>query len=273
MQRRTAARSERSSGRGPIETGLRTLVQYILVFGLLIAGWEIVELWLRPSALALPGPEAVLSALIGMVESGFEGISFETNIVESALRLALGLALSIVVGVPLGIMMGRSRWLRGVITPFITLFRPVPPFAWLAVVVVWFGIGELSKVVIVFAGTVTILVLNSLDGALRGPVQLIDAARTLGASRRQTLARVILPAALPQILAGLRVALAVGWSMLIAAEFFGAQAGIGVMILQSSAYLRTDQTFAAILILAILGAITDRAIALPQRRVAVWATK
>ncbi len=250
---------------GPIR-GLAAAVAVIAVWELLVAITN------QPSAV-FPPPDTVARTLQALAADGFSNADLSSHIGRSLARVALGLLASLAVGVPIGFLMGRSTLLRRALTPFITLFRPIPPFAFLAILIVWFGIGETSKVLVIFLGCVTIVALSTLDGVLRMPAEYREAALTLGANRRQVFLRVVMPGTLPQILNGTRVALAVAWTALIAAEWVGTQEGVGAIILQSSKFLRTDQALAGIVILGIFGALTDRLIVLLQHVSTDWASR
>lgn len=235
--------------------------------------WTIVVHILNPSPISFPSPTRVWDTARGMLKNGFEGTSLLGHIWASTRRVGIGFALSVIVGVPLGVAMGTNEMARRVSTTYIALFRPVPPFAWLAILVVWFGIGEVPKVLIIFVGSVTIIALNTMDGVRRVPRQFQEAAQSLGASRRQVFRFILVPAAVPQILNGARVALLVAWTAVLAAELVAATAGIGVIILDSSNYLRTDQAFVGIFIIALCGGISDWVIGRIQKSVEPWGNR
>jgi taurine transport system permease protein len=249
------------------------VVRSSVTLAVVIALWGLFVAVKAPSPLAFPSPARVLLAARQMITAGFEGAGLLGHIAASCRRVGLGFALSLAVGVPLGLAMGVSRLIRGVVTPSFALFRPVPPFAWLAILVVWLGIGEAPKILIIFVGSVTIVALNTMDGVRRVPPQFGESARTLGASRFQVFRHVLVPAALPQIISGARVALLVAWTAVLAAELVAARAGIGVIILDSSNYLRTDETFVGIFLIAICGGITDWIAGRLQRTIEPWANR
>lgn len=248
-----------------------SLLQTAIVLATTAAVWQIYVLTFRPSILALPSPIQVATALIELVETGFNGIPLTMHVGISLFRVTAGFLASLAIGIPVGLAMGSSAVTRRVATPLIVLFRPIPPFAWLALLVLWFGIGELPKVILIWTGCFTIMALSTMDGVLRVPPQLGDAARCLGANRRQVFLRVVIPSSLPQILDGARVALATAWGFLIAAELVAAEAGIGNVIITSKAFLRGDQTLAAILVLGFFGVLTDLIVVAVQKRTTGWA--
>lgn len=253
--------------------GLHPAVRSVLAALAVIAVWQLIVVVSKPSPLALPSPLEVWRALTGMAANGFEGSSLQLAIGLTAMRVAIGFVAACLGGVVVGAAMGVSRPIRAVVSPYITLFRPVPPFAWLALLIIWFGIGEFPKVLLIFLGSVTVVALATMDGVSRVPPEYREAGRVLGASRRQLFSRVVLPAALPQILSGARVALIVAWSGVIAAELVAAKAGIGVIILDSSNYLRMDETFAGIILLSACGAFTDWLMGALQKAVAPWGNR
>jgi len=241
-----------------------------LVLASFIGVWNVLSARLDLPPALFPSPYAVWIAFDQLAAVGFNNISLSTHILASVARILSGYVSGLALGVPLGVLMGYSSMLRRAITPFIALIRPLPAFAYVAVLIVWFGIGEAAKVLVVFVGACTIMALSTMDGVLRIPQVYHDAGRALGANRLQILLTITMPGALPQILDGARVALAQSWTCVIAAEFVAAAAGIGVIVLQSADYMRTDQTVAGLIALGIIGGITDQLLAILQRPVAAW---
>jgi taurine transport system permease protein len=239
----------------------------------LVAVWQAYVSNFKPSPIAFPSPAAVAEAAWQILDRGFVDYSLAEHVLASVHRLLPAYASALLVGLPSGYLMARLPFFRRMFTPFITLFRPLPSFAWLALIVVWLGFGEASKIAVVYVATVTIITLGTIDAVLRVPPEYLDAARAMGARGRTLVTRVTLPAALPQILSTARVALTVGWAALIASELVAAKAGIGVIIIQSARFLRTDQTFAGLVLLAVIGGLTDRLMAALERRVAPWANR
>jgi taurine transport system permease protein len=248
---------------------VRSLVCLITV----VITWAVVVHILKPSPISFPSPARVWDTARTMLKDGFEGTSLLGHVWASTRRVGIGFGLSLVVGIPLGVAMGTNELIRRISTTYIALFRPVPPFAWLAILVVWFGIGETPKVLIIFVGSVTIIALNTMDGVRRVPRQFQESGQALGASRLQVFRFILVPAAVPQILNGARVALVVAWTAVLAAELVAATAGIGVIILDSSNYLRTDQAFVGIFLIAICGGITDWVIGRIQKAVEPWSNR
>lgn len=152
------------------------------------------------------------------------------HLARSTTRILLGFALSAVVAVPLGIAMGLFPVLRAAVTPLVSFLRPLPSISWVPLAMIWLGAGEAQKLAIVFMGTFCAALVHTVDATLRVDPDLIKAARNLGADRRALLFRVLLPAALPNIVSGLKVVLAIGWTCVISAEVVGTQEGLGALI-------------------------------------------
>lgn len=247
----------------------QTLIRVLAV----LAIWQAYIVLLQPTPIAFPSPLAVWRAVVGIIDRGFVDYTLGEHVLASVSRLVPAYLLALAVGIPVGYLMARLDFFRRMITPFITLFRPLPSFAWLALIVVWLGFGEASKIAVVFVAAVTIVILGTLDAVMRVPDVYLDAARVMGTPPAKIVTHVTIPAATPQILASARVALTVSWAALIASELVAANSGIGVIIIQSARFIRTDQTFAGLIFLAIIGGLTDRAMSFLESRVAPWANR
>lgn len=200
--------------------------------------------------LFLPGPAAVLDKLVSVAGDGFVGATLAEHLAASLGRIALALLAAVCTGVPIGIGLGLSPVLRGALDPVIEFYRPIPPLAYLPLVVIWFGIDEVSKVLIIFLAMFGPIAIATAAGVRGVPRLRIDAARSMGAARRHVVALVILPNALPDILTGVRIGLAAGWSTLVAAELVAATRGIGFMIQSASQFLVTDIVVLGIFVIA-----------------------
>lgn len=204
--------------------------------------------WVPP--LFLPSPEAVAGAAVqawrGQIQGGEPLLA---HLQWSAIRVFGAFALAAVTAVPVGIAMGVSRVARGVFDPPIEFYRPLPPLAYLPLIVIWFGIDETAKVLLIYLACFAPIALAARAGVRSASTEQINAAASLGASRVQIVWHVIVPAALPEILVGLRIAIGFGWTTLVAAEMVAATVGLGQMVLNASNFLRTDLVVAGILII------------------------
>jgi taurine transport system permease protein len=177
----------------------------------------------------LPSPGDVLHAGRLTLADG----ELLTDVVVSARRVFLGFALAAIVAVPLGIVMGVWRAAKAVMDPFVSLLRPLPSITWIPLSILWLGIGEMQKVAIVFMGSWIYILLYTVESTRRVDPLLIRAARNLGASDIAVMREVILPGALPGIITGLKVTLAISWSCVLTAEMIAAQNGLGALIWQA----------------------------------------
>ncbi|MFR0436865.1 taurine ABC transporter permease TauC, partial [Escherichia coli] len=197
---------------------------------LLTVWWTVATLQLI-SPLFLPPPQQVLEKLLTIAgPQGFMDATLWQHLAASLTRIMLALFAAVLFGIPVGIAMGLSPTVRGILDPIIELYRPVPPLAYLPLMVIWFGIGETSKILLIYLAIFAPVAMSALAGVKSVQQVRIRAAQSLGASRAQVLWFVILPGALPEILTGLRIGLGVGWSTLVAAELIAATRGLGFMV-------------------------------------------
>ncbi len=205
----------------------------------------------------LPSQAQVWNAFMELLTEGFRNVALWTHIGASLRRVVVGLVLGIAIGVPIGLSMGLSNAFRGLWDPVVELFRPVPPLAFIALVIIWFGLGENSKVVILFFAALWIMIIASRSGVLGVKVSKVHAAYSLGASKYQIARHVIIPNAIPEILTGVRVALGVCWGTLVAAEIVAASEGLGAMIWAAQKFLRMDVVVVGIIIIGLIGVAMD----------------
>jgi len=238
-------------------------VSLLSIAGILLV-WEALSLLIR-SPVLLPSPSAVAHAAIGLAFGSFQGVSLWDDIAISTARVLGGYFIGLGLGLLLGLGMAFNRTLKALVDPLIEGLRPVPPLAWIPLLVVWFGIGEFPKVLIVSIATM---------GAVLG-VQgdMTMAARSLGASDRQVMLHVVLPAALPGILTGARIATAAGWSSLVAVEMIAADRGLGWLIWQASNYLETSVVFVGMACIAAIALSVDRLLRVVEARLVPWKGK
>jgi taurine transport system permease protein len=198
------------------------------VAGVLLLWWASTRFgWIAP--IFLPAPGDVLHAAQLTLSNG----ELLTDIAVSARRVFLGFALAAVVAVPLGIVMGVWRPAKALMDPFVSLLRPLPSITWIPLTILWLGIGEAQKIAIVFMGSWIYILIYTVESTRRVDPLLLRAARNLGASDVAIMREVILPGALPGIITGLKVTLAISWSCVLSAEMIAAQNGLGALIWQA----------------------------------------
>jgi taurine transport system permease protein len=214
-----------------------SVVCILVLFGL---WWLVTDRgWVAP--LFLPSPQAVGAAFVQAWQGNIQGGQpLLAHLQWSMIRAFGAFLLAIVTAIPLGIAMGVSRVVRGIVDPPLEFYRPLPPLAYLPLVVIWFGIDETSKILLIYLACFAPIVLAAKAGVRNASVEQINAVLSLGATRWQLIRHVIVPAALPEILVGLRIAIGFGWTTLVAAEMIAATVGVGQMVLNASNFLRTD---------------------------------
>ena len=237
---------------------------------LLLIWWGVTALGLI-SPLFLPAPQQVLSKLLLIAgPQGFMDATLWQHLAASLTRMLVALFAAAAIGIPVGIAMGLSPAVRGLLDPLIELYRPVPPLACLPLIVIWFGIGETSKILLIYLAIFAPVTLSTLAGVRNTQQVRLRAAQSLGASRWQLLRWVILPGALPEILTGLRIGLGVGWSTLVAAELIAATRGLGFMVQSAGEFLATDVVLASIAVIALIAFILELGLRALQRRLTPW---
>lgn len=190
------------------------------------------------------------------------------HIGQSLWRILAGFLVGSLIGAPLGLLMGSFRVVRAVFEPYVEFFRFIPSIAWLTPAVIWFGIGETPKVLIIAYTTVFIVTINTVVGVANVSANKIWAAQSLGATRRQLFFFVTLPATLPFVLTGMRLAMGNSFATVVSAEMIAADQGIGYLIFNSRLWMATDAIFLAIVVLGLLGFLTDHFFRLMIRRFA-----
>lgn len=212
--------------------------------------WLISKLGAVPH-LFLPRPDEVLEQIGVVYRDGYAGASLFEHIRASLFRIVVAAAIAIAAGVPLGLLMGLNRWAKGVLDTPIEFYWPLPPLSYLPLMIIWLGIGEVSKITLLVLAMFAPICLSAQAGVRSLPIERVNAARSLGASRLQLFVDIVLPSALPEILTGVRIALGVGWGTLVAAELIASTRGIGFMIMSASQFLATDVVFVGIGIIAV----------------------
>lgn len=249
----------------------RQLTLSVATLAVLLAIWWAVTALQLISPLFLPSPWQVLQKLLTIAgPQGFMDATLWQHLAASLTRIAIALVLAAIVGVPVGIAMGLSPTVRGILDPLIELYRPVPPLAWLPLVIIWFGIGETPKILLIYLAIFAPVVMSTLAGVKSAQQVRVRAVQSLGASRAQVLWLVILPGALPEILTGLRIGLGVGWSTLVAAELIAATRGLGFMVQSAGEFLATDVVLAGIAVIAIIAFVLELGLRALQRRLTPW---
>ncbi|MDD2926495.1 ABC transporter permease subunit [Rhodoferax sp.] len=254
----------REIGEGPSGwiSVLTVLLLLGLWYGLTQAGW------VKP--LFLPSPGAVWQQFYDYLTGQANDKPLWQHALASLTRVLLAFVLACVSAIPLGITMGVLPWLRGVADPLLEFYRPLPPLAYLPLIIIWFGIDETPKVLLIYLGCFAPLVLAARAGMRSASQEQIHAAYSMGASRWQVIRHVLLPAALPEILVGMRMAIGFGWTTLVAAEMVAASVGLGQMVLNASNFLRSDIVIMGIVVIGLLAYAFDALMRWFERRLVPW---
>jgi NitT/TauT family transport system permease protein len=246
----------------PAILGVGSIVALLLI-------WELVPKVVTLSAgtqLFFTTPSEVAGTLWSMFATG----SIWAPLKVSASGFALGLGLAIVVGLPLGVLLGRSRTFNAMLDPFVTAFNATPRLVFIPLIMLWLGLGLWSKVVIVFIGALFPVLINTYEGVRNSDRVLINVVRSFGAKEWDIARLVVLPNALPYIVAGLRLAIGRAVLGVVVAEFFGAENGLGVLMVQASGQYEVDVVFAGLIVFAGLSLIMTGMVQVLERRLSRW---
>ena len=214
------------------------------------AGWQMEPIW-------LPAPEAVVHRFVDVYENGYQNFTLVQHVSISMLRVLVGFLLGALVGIPLGFAMGLSNWFRGWFDPIVEFMRPVPPLALIPLVIIWAGIGESGKFILLFLASLWIMTIAARAGVSGVQLSKVHAGYSLGASKWRILTRIIVPNSLPEIFTGARVAMGVCWGTVVAAELVAAEKGVGMMIMVASRFQLTDIVLMGIIIIGVIGYSVD----------------
>jgi taurine transport system permease protein len=265
-----AARSRTAYG-APGRGG-STAVSVASALGIFALWWLVTEFGLvKP--LFLPSPAAIARRLVRVLEEGFGGASLWQHTAASLFRVFSAFALACATAIPAGIAMGVNRHFRGVLDPPIEFYRPIPPLAYLPLTIIWFGIGELQKVILIYLAIFAPMALSARAGVRSATIEQIHAAFSLGGTRAQVVRHVVLPAALPEILTGMRIGIGFGWTTLVAAEMVAASAGLGFMVLSAAEFLVTEVVVLGILVIGAIAYVFDLGMRFLERRLVPWRGK
>jgi taurine transport system permease protein len=239
----------------------------------LVLGWTIVSNmgWIKP--LFLPTPQAVFKMFWEYLTGVANDKPLAEHFLASMARVFAAFVLAVLTAVPVGIAMGMSRVARGIFDPPIEFYRPLPPLSYLPLIIIWFGIEELPKVLLIYLSCFAPLALAARSGMRSASQEQINAAYSMGASYGQVIRHVILPSALPEILVGMRIAIGFGWTTLVAAEMVAANVGLGQMVLNAANFLRSDIVIMGIIVIGVVAYLFDLFMRWVERLAVPWKGK
>lgn len=218
----------------------------------------------------LARPYQVLLQSTSMVTDRLAGLSLWGHIWASTQRILIGFAVAAVVAVPLGLLMALNPYINAVVKPVFDLFKPMPPIAWISISILWFGIGETSKVFIIVIGTFVPCLLNSYNGVRLIEPQLYDVVRVLGGNRRDEILQVCFPAAFPAIFAGLQISLSIAWTCVLAAELVSSRSGLGFIIFQGMTLSKPAMVLSGMILIALVAWLTTLLVTGLEKLLCPW---
>lgn len=229
-------------------------------------GWQMEPLY-------LPAPEKVWERTLKISSEGFRNFTLTEHLGYSLFRVIIGFILGALVGIPLGYAMGLSNWFRGWFDPIVEFMRPVPPLALIPLVIIWAGIGEAGKIILLFLAALWIMAIAARSGVSGVKISKVHAAYSLGASKSQIMRYVIVPNSLPEIFTGARVAMGVCWGTVVAAELVAAEQGAGMMIMTASKFQNTDIVLMGIILIGVIGFGIDMLMRWAEKILVPWKGK
>ncbi|MCL6547459.1 MAG: ABC transporter permease subunit [Alicyclobacillus sp.] len=242
----------------------------LVTLAVLFAAWYVITAfgWVAP--VFLPSPATVWHAFVTILFQGYKGHTLAQHLGISLERMGIAYGLAVVTGIPLGLASGYSSLVRAVIDPLVEFYRPLPPLAYYTLLVIWMGIGDASKIALLYLAAFAPIYIACMSGVRGVSRERMYGAMTLGASKWQLFWHVIFPSCLPEIFTGMRTAIGFTYTTLVAAEMVAAVSGIGWMVLNASNFLRSDIVFVGIIIMGITGVVIDWVFRQVERRVVPW---
>ena len=217
-----------------------------------------------------PTPATLWEAWVDLVQHGYSGHPLWQHIGISLFRSVVGFLIGVAIGIPVGLLAGYQRQSGAIISPIMAFIRPIPPIAFIPMSVLYFGLGEVGKIVLIVFVSFNFVQANAQAGAANIPIMYLRAAESIGLTRMQTFFRVVVPGALPQIFTGLKVALALSWAVVVAAELVGAQTGLGFMISDAAQLFRISVVYIGVILIGIIGLCMNLALNGLESRVVHW---
>ncbi|SFT53203.1 ABC transporter permease subunit [Mesorhizobium sp. YR577] len=250
-------------------SGYISLVTALTLFALWLLVTEMG--WVKP--LFLPSPLAVWDKFVIAMTEGVSNSTLVQHTMASLGRVLGAFVLALLTAVPIGILMGVNRVVRGLFDPIIEFYRPLPPLAYLPLIIIWLGIGEFPKVFLIYLAIFAPMAIAARAGVRSVSTEQIHAAYAMGATRTQVISQVILKAALPEIFTGMRIGIGVGWTTLVAAEMVAAHRGLGFMVLNAAEYLASDTVIMGIIVIGIFAFAFDLLIRYLEKVLIPWKGK
>lgn len=218
----------------------------------------------------IPSPIDLAAEFAKLVRTGYSGSPLWLHVAASMGRTLIGLVFAIIVGVPIGLLIGYSKTASAALEPFLSVLRPMPAIAFIPLVILYFGIGEFSKIVLIFFTSMLHMVLHASAGVRSVPRDLLRVATNYGLSGAELFRRVILPASMPHVLTGIRTTTSISWALVVAAELVGAQQGLGYMIMDAATFFKIPDIYIGILLIGLIGFVLEAIVRQVENRLLHW---
>jgi len=218
-------------------------------------------------------PKAVLEQLVELWNTELAEMTLLGHIWASTQRVLIGFSIAALIAVPLGLFMALNRYVNALVKPLFDILKPMPPISWISISILWFGIGEPSKVFIIVLGTFVPCLLNAYNGVRLVEPELYDVIRTLGGNRRAEILDVCFPASFPSIFAGLQISLSIAWTCVLAAELVSARSGLGYIIVQGMNLSKPAMVMGGMAVIALAAWGTTLLVSALERKLCPWKRK
>ena len=242
-------------------------LEYIILLLLVLAVWTFLEKKGSLNTVIMPAPSKILSTFLALVKSG----QLWKNLMISLIRVLKGYLIAASLGIVLGILIGLFRHLNRLTDLLIQIIKPIPPIAWIPLVILWFGIGEEGKVFLIFLGGFFTILINVVDGIRQTDKKLIEVSRSMETPFLKHVFMLVIPHSAPNIFTGLRVGLSSCWMCVVAAELVSSTTGLGYMIMNARQFGQTDVVIVGMLTIGVLGKVMDSLLKVVEKAVIRWA--
>lgn len=241
-------------------------LEYIALIVIIIAVWFGMDKSGRLNTVILPSPEKIVNTVVSLVENG----TLVDNLIVSVVRVLKGYFLAAVLGIGLGLLFGMSAHLNRLTELFVQIIKPIPPIAWIPLVILWFGIGEEGKVFLIFLGGFFTILINVIDGIRQMDKKLVEVSHVMETPFLKHIFLMVIPSAAPSIFTGLRTGLSSCWMCVVAAELVSSTTGLGYLIMNARQFGKTDVVIVGMLTIGIVGKIMDSILKIIERLIIRW---